>query len=158
MEADVPKEAPAWGRYTYAIDSALPGRHTLQLYGALTREDAGILAQARTGHAHLREYLARTRQLESAVCECGSGVESVKYVILHCPLWASPRGALREAAGDSWGDVSFLLGGKSRKKDPRTGLLVDGERWRPNLDIVRATITFLKSTGRFAPQGPTSDV
>jgi len=154
VEADIPKVATVWGRYTYAIDSALPGRHTLRLYGALSREDAGILAQARTGHAHVREYLARTHQIDSATCECNHGVESVKHVLLHCPLWTSQRRQLRAAAGDRWGDVSFLLGGKSRKVDPRSGNLVDGEKWRPNMSIVQATIGFLKSTGRFTAVAP----
>lgn len=152
IEADIPKITAKWGRYTYSIDSALPGRHMLHLYGALTREDAGILAQARTGHTHLRQYLARTRQIESAVCERGSGVESVKHVILQCPMWTSQRERLKKPAGDRWGNVSFLLGGKSSRKDPRSGEFIDGNKWRPNLDVVRATIAFMKSTGRFAAQ------
>ena len=139
-----------WGRYTCSLDSAAPGKHTLLLYGALSREDAGILAQARTGHTHLRDYLARTRQIASPICECKGGAESVKHVILHCPMWASPRRQLREVAGDRWGWVSFLLGGKSRRKDLNTGKLVDGDGWRPDLAVVKATIAFLKSTGRFA--------
>ncbi|KAF1817814.1 uncharacterized protein K489DRAFT_328744, partial [Dissoconium aciculare CBS 342.82] len=73
------------------LQVALPGRHTLQSYDAFTREEAGILAQARTGYTHLREYLACTHQADSATCECERGVESVNHVILHCPLWASQR-------------------------------------------------------------------
>ena len=156
VDADIPKAQAEWGKYTYSIDSALPGKHTLQLYGALTREDAGILVQARTGHTHLRDYLARTHRTDSADCECRSGIESVKHVILHCPLWAFQRRQLQKAAGDRWGDVSFLLGGKSRKYDPKTGRPVDGEKWRPNMNVVQATIVFLKSTGRFAAQAQTS--
>jgi hypothetical protein len=125
VKADIPRTPSEWGRYTYSVDSALPGRHTLLLYGALTREEAGILAQARTGHTHLREYLARTHQIESAVCDCGGGVESVEHVILQCPLWAPQRSQLKETAGDRWGDVSFLLGGKSRKIDPQSGKAID---------------------------------
>jgi ribonuclease HI len=150
VRADIPAKPSRWGRYTYSLDCAAPGKHTLQLYGALSREDAGILAQARTGHTHLRDYLARTRQIASATCECKEGVETVKHVILQCPTWSAQRQQLREVAGGRWGDVSFLLGGKSRKIDTRTGKPVDGERWRPNLVVVRATIAFLKGTGRFA--------
>ncbi|RYG45505.1 hypothetical protein EON67_10530, partial [archaeon] len=36
----VPANASRWGRYTYSLDSAAPGKHTLLLYGALSREDA----------------------------------------------------------------------------------------------------------------------
>lgn len=152
VEADVPKLSAQWGKYTYAIDKALPGRHTLRLYGPLTREDAGVLAQARTRHTHLRQYLARVHRIDSAVCECGGGVESVKHVILYCPMWAPLRGRLKKATGDRWGGVSFLLGGKSSERDPRTGRFIDGDKWRPNLDVVHKTIASMKSTGRFAAQ------
>jgi len=51
---------------------------------------------------------------------------------------------LREAAGDRWGDASYLLGGWSGRKDARTGKLVDGPResWKPDLKVVRASIRF----------------
>ncbi|GIZ44655.1 hypothetical protein CKM354_000785200 [Cercospora kikuchii] len=152
MDADRFHVQGKWGKYTYAIDSALPGKHTLQLYGPLSHEDAGILAQARTGHAHLNEYMARIRQIESPMCMCGQGGETVKHGILHCPNWTAERTRLKEVAGDRWGDVSYLLGGKSRRRDPRTGQYVDGDQWRPDLVVVRATIAFLKSTGRFSSQ------
>ena len=152
VEVDNSEPMPTWGRYTYAIDSALPGKHTLRLYGMLSREDASILAQARTGHTHLNEYRARIKQADSALCECNGGVESVKHVILHCPTWDAPRQRLREAVGDRWGDVSFLLGGKSRKSDPRTGVLIDKDNWKPDMKVVRETIAFLKSNGRFSAQ------
>jgi ribonuclease HI len=154
VEADAPETASTWGRYTYAMDSALPGKHTLQLYGPLSREDSGILAQARTGHTHLNEYRARIKQADSPLCDCNGGVESVKHVLLHCPMWTTERQHLREVAGNRWGDVSFLLGGKSRKCDPRTGESMDGDKWKPDTKVVRETIAFLKSTGRFSAQMP----
>ena len=83
----------------YTIDSALPARHTLQLYGSLSRKDAGILAQARTGYTHLNEYKARIKQADSAVCKYNSGVESVRHVILQCLLSNTEKQRLREAAG-----------------------------------------------------------
>ena len=45
------------GRYTYNLDAALPGKHTLKLYGIPPWEEVRILTQARAGHTHL-EYLA----------------------------------------------------------------------------------------------------
>lgn len=152
VKADKPEVTATWGRYTYTMDSALPGRHTLQLYESLLREEAGILAQARTGHTHLNEYRVRIKQADSAVCKCSSGVELVKHVVLQCPMWRSQRGQLKEAAGNRWGNMSFLLGGKSRKSDPRTGKPINGDKWRPNMKVVRETIAFLKSTGRFSAQ------
>jgi hypothetical protein len=37
------------GQHTWRIDKALPGKHTLGLYGALTSDQTSILIQARTG-------------------------------------------------------------------------------------------------------------
>ncbi|KAK3068131.1 hypothetical protein LTR53_014536, partial [Teratosphaeriaceae sp. CCFEE 6253] len=49
LEADRPwkctgRDREKVGRQTYDLDAALPGKHTLMLYGLLSREDAGILA------------------------------------------------------------------------------------------------------------------
>jgi hypothetical protein len=41
------------GRYTWSLDYALPGPHTLPLYKALTSKEASILVQVRTGKSHL---------------------------------------------------------------------------------------------------------
>lgn len=84
-EADTPDRTLTWGRYTHTMYGTLPGKHTLQLYGPLSRDDAGILAQARTGHTHLNEYRARIEQADSALCDCKGGVESVRQVLLFCP-------------------------------------------------------------------------
>ena len=42
------------GQYTWKMDQALPGRHTLQLYESLTSDQASILIQTRTGHCRLK--------------------------------------------------------------------------------------------------------
>jgi hypothetical protein len=46
------------GQYTWKIDQALPGKHTLHLYRSLTSDQAAILVQARTGHYRLNQYLS----------------------------------------------------------------------------------------------------
>ena len=38
------------GQYTWKMDQALPGKHTLRLYGSLDSDQAATLIQARTGH------------------------------------------------------------------------------------------------------------
>lgn len=121
VEAETPRKASKWGSYTYAIDGALPGKHTLQLYGKLMREEAGILAQARTGHTHLNDYRARIKLVESPMCDCTTASESVRHVLFQCSRWRTEREILRITAGDRWGDISYLLGGRSRRLDPRTG-------------------------------------
>ena len=74
-----------WGKYTYQLDSALPGKHTVKLYGSLSREDAGVLVQARTGHTHLNSYLARVKTADSDQYQRGPGSETVYHIILQCP-------------------------------------------------------------------------
>jgi hypothetical protein len=41
-----------------------------------------------------------------------------------------------------------------KRKDPESGKLLDGERenWNPNLTVVKATVQFLKETGRLTYQ------
>jgi hypothetical protein len=80
------------------MDQALPGKHTLRLYGALTSDQAATLIQARTGHCRLNRYLARIGSVESALCECERGEETIRHVILSCVRWAEERRELRTVA------------------------------------------------------------
>jgi ribonuclease HI len=139
-----------WGKYTQRLDGALPGKHTLKLYGALNADQASVLVQARTNHTHLRSHLARIGAERSARCECGQENETVEHVLVRCPRWTEMRTKLKEAAGNRWADLSYLLGGYSRKRELRTGEPVDGalEKWTPNLEIVKLTIQFLQQTAR----------
>jgi hypothetical protein len=138
------------GQHKWKMDRALPGKHTLQLYGSLTSDQASILIQARTGHCRLNQYLSRAGLRDDAKCGCGDDDETIKHVLLLCPRWAEERGELRAAAGDRSGDISYLLGGWGSKKNIRTGQLLDGpkEKWKPDLAVVKATVRFLEKTGR----------
>ena len=51
------------GKFSKRIDTALPGKHTKALYDQLTRREAGVLAQLRTGMARLNGYLSRIRSV-----------------------------------------------------------------------------------------------
>jgi ribonuclease HI len=137
------------GQYTWKMDQALPGKHTLRLYGALTSDQAATLIQARTRHCRLNRYLARIGLVESILRECERGEETIRHVILSCARWAEERKALWTVAKQRAGDVPFLLGGWGKKQDSQ-GQLVDGpkEKWRPDLEVVKATIRFLEQTGR----------
>ena len=142
------------GQYTWKMDQALPGKHTLQLYGSLTSDQASILIQARTGHCRLNQYLSRAGLRDDAKCGCGDNDETIKHVLLWCPRWADERRELRAVVGDRSGDISYLLGGWGSRKDIRTGQLLDGpkEKWKPDLEVVKATIRFLEKTGRLTYQ------
>ena len=139
------------GQYTWQLDQALPGKHTLALYN-ISSEEASVLIQMRTGHCRLNQSLHRLKIVDTADCQCGKGEESVQHVLLHCPRWIAARAELQAAAGDRWGDVSYLLGGWGLKKHWETGEPLDGpkEKWKPDLKVVKQTIRFLQHTGRLA--------
>jgi hypothetical protein len=63
--------------YTWKIDQALPRKHTLRLYGALTSDQAAILIQARTGRCRLNEYLSRTGIVDEGERSYGSNKETI---------------------------------------------------------------------------------
>jgi len=54
----------------------------------------------------------------------------------------------------------YLLGGWGMRKDVRTRQLLDGpkEKWKPSLEVVKATIGFLERTGRLTFQQKAGEV
>jgi hypothetical protein len=76
------------GKYTWKLDQALPGQHTLRLYGAFSSEQASILIQARTRYCRLNQYQSRIGIVEEAKCPCGTDDETVRHVLCVCLLWA----------------------------------------------------------------------
>jgi hypothetical protein len=136
----------------YPLDSALPGKHTQSLYDNRPHKEAAVLCQLRTGKSRLNDYLAKIRAVESNQCECtGNTSETVRHFLFECSRWRQHREKLREVAGDRWGDLSFFLGGRTERKKP-SGELLDGPRksWKPNIEVVNATIEFAIATGRLS--------
>ena len=136
------------------IKPYIPGKHTLRLYRSLTSDQAAILVQARTGHCRLNQYLSRIGVVDEARCSRGNDEETIRHLILSCPRWTDERKELRETVGARSGDVSYLLGGWGSRKDRRTGQLSDGpkEKWKSDIELVKATIRFLEKTGRLTYQ------
>jgi hypothetical protein len=73
------------GRYTWKIDQALLGKHTLRLYRSLTSNQTAIHIQARTGHCRLNQYLSRIGVVDKAKYSCGNNKETIRHLILSCP-------------------------------------------------------------------------
>ena len=72
------------GKYSKRIDTALPGKYTRQLYDKLSRKEAGILAQLRTGIASLNRYL---HQIAIALIDqytYRQATEIVEYFLFRC--------------------------------------------------------------------------
>jgi hypothetical protein len=88
--------------------------------------------------------------LDEAKCSYGKNEKMIRQLIISCPRWTDERRELRETVGERSRDVPYLLGGWGSRKDVRTGQLLDGprEKWKPDMEVVKATIRFLEKTGR----------
>ena len=135
------------GKFTKKLDKALPGKHTRLLYDKLSRSDASILSQLRTGMSRLNTYLVKIVAVENDKCECGA-IESIPHFLFICPRWKEERRSMRRAHKDRFGDLSFAVGGYSTYT--RNGIRLDGDlnKWKPNMEAVKATIKFARETKR----------
>jgi hypothetical protein len=133
------------GKHIKEVDSALPGRHIERIYNELTKGEAKVLSQLRTGMARVNGYLNAIGATETSQCDHCTSRETVKHFLFQCPFWKEKRDRMLRLADGRWGDISFYLGGKSSQ--------VDGEKWTPNLAAVKATIQYATSTGRLDPGG-----
>jgi ribonuclease HI len=127
------------GKFSKALDVALPGKHTRDLYDKLKRREACVLAQLRTGMARLNGFLSRIGAVESDLCPCGRARETVDHFLLRCVRWAALREDMLQCTVARRGSLSFYLGGKV-PSDPKM--------WSPDMKAVRATIKYAMATGR----------
>jgi len=99
------------------------------LYGALQkRKHVTWIAQLRTGHCHLNEYLYRFNKIETPECECGAEKETVDHFLLRCQLYDEERDMLRRKVGAEGMITSVLLGDRK---------------------IIKETVEYIEKTGRF---------
>jgi len=136
------------GAHSKRVDAALPGDHTRLLYEHLSRKEAGILAQLRTGMARLNGYLHCIEAASSDQCGCGRAKETVDHFLFRCKKWTTYRTEMLKCTDTHRSNISFYLGGKSPS---------DGKDWTPNMEAVRATIRFAMATGRLATNQPQAD-
>jgi hypothetical protein len=127
------------GKYSKAVDAALPGKHTRSLYDRLNRKEAKILAQLRTGMTRLNSYLNRIGAADSDLCVCGQASETVEHFLFRCTKWAAMREGMNQCTESRRGNLSFFLGGKSRS---------DPDRWQPDMKAVQAVIKYAIATNR----------
>ena len=133
---------PDVGKHSRDVDAALPGKHTKEIYDTLSKKEAGILAQLRTGMARVNGYLHRIGVSDTDQCDCGVAKETVKHFLFLCARWDHLRARLLQQLGTRIGDLSFCLGGRSKN------LELDPSPWKPNMNVVRATIRYAIATGR----------
>ncbi|EXL39090.1 hypothetical protein FOCG_18288 [Fusarium oxysporum f. sp. radicis-lycopersici 26381] len=131
------------GKFSKKVDAALPGKHTRLLYDGLSRREASVLAQLRTGMARLNGYLFRISIAASQQCACGQAIETVEHFLFRCKKWTAHRTEMLQCTEILRGNLSFYLGGKSPSDDAK---------WTPNMQAVHATIRFAMATGRLDTQ------
>ncbi|KAF9728623.1 hypothetical protein PMIN01_13451 [Paraphaeosphaeria minitans] len=127
------------GAYSKRIDAALPGRHTRRLYDNLSRQEATVLAQLRTGMIRLNAYLYQIRAADSRACPCGH-TETPEHFLFRCARWDTLREQMLEQSDTLRGSLSFYLGGRA-KTDP-------AKTWAPSIEAVKATIRYAIATKR----------
>ena len=132
--------SPRIGKAIKELDYALPGPHTKMIYDGLSKEDAKIIAQLRTGDAKLNMFLIRIKAVESATCACGAAPESIRHFLFSCPRWIGQRRELYTKYPGKEGNIRFFLGAKGPQ---------DNYTWKPNVGAVRATVCYVKATKRF---------
>jgi ribonuclease HI len=111
------------------IDRSLPSGKFLKLTENLSRHQASLLMQLRTGHAPLQDHLYRLRKAESPTCpNCGRERETAHHFLMQCPTFGAQRRQLVAAAGHN-----------ARHK----GKLLSKAELIPHL------FKFIASTGRF---------
>ncbi|KAF2006546.1 hypothetical protein P154DRAFT_219357 [Amniculicola lignicola CBS 123094] len=95
----------------------------------------------------LNVYLYKIGAAETAECVCGL-TESILHFLFCCRRWEEQRQQLRLQHGVRFGDLSYALGGFSSRKEG--GESIDGpiKRWKPDIEVVRATIQFAMATRR----------
>ncbi|KAJ5704454.1 hypothetical protein N7536_000143 [Penicillium majusculum] len=127
------------GRHSRRVDTTLPGKHTRQLYDRLSWKEASVLAQLRTGMARLNGYLFQINAVETDQCACGQARDALDHFLFRCRKWTAHRKEMLQCTHTHRSNMSFFLGGKPPSDD---------QKWKPNLEAVRASIRFAIATGR----------
>ncbi|KJZ68825.1 hypothetical protein HIM_11785 [Hirsutella minnesotensis 3608] len=79
------------GKWSGKNDKALPVRHNRKLYNELTKKEARVLAQLRTGKSRLNNYLHKIGAVDSDGCTCGQTTETVEHFLFRCKRWSVQR-------------------------------------------------------------------
>ncbi|PIL24746.1 hypothetical protein GSI_12632 [Ganoderma sinense ZZ0214-1] len=138
------KATKAWrdsgrGRRFLSIDPALPSSKYMKAIKSLSRRQAAVLFQLRSGHVPLNAHLHRISRAPSSTCPaCASAPETVLHYLLVCPAYANARDRYLSGLGRRSRDLSTLLG--------------TPDAWEPLLRYVGSTRRFAHTFGDVAPQ------
>lgn len=103
--------------------SLITGKHTQLLYERLSRKEAGIFAQLRTGMARLNVFLHRIGVALSDQYACGQATETVYHFLFRCRRWTAYRTEMLKCTDSYRSNISFYLGW-NRHRVTMTRLLI----------------------------------
>ena len=119
------------------------------IFGILDSEGLKLLTRLRVHLSHLKEHKYRHNFADTFnhICNCGLlEIESTTHYLLRCSFFTDQRKILLES-------ISLLRGDMSNLSDiKKIELCLYGDRLLSveiNRAVLKATIVFLKSTGRF---------
>jgi hypothetical protein len=144
------------GKYTKALDSALPEKHTRILYDQLSRIQAATLVQLRTGHNRLNTFLHRIGSTDSNLCNCTDGPETVEHFLFYCARWDHLRDEMRTAMGERFGELSHALGGKTPQPSTEDRPTESKIHWKPDMEVVKAVLRFTARSKRLDQESENS--
>jgi ribonuclease HI len=111
------------------IDRSLPSGRFLKLVEGLTRHQASLIMQLRSGHAPLHDHLHRINAVDTASCPgCGSTRETVHHFLMVCPAYNEQRQRMTAGTGRGAMWMGKLL------SDPK---------------LTKRVIRYITDTGRF---------
>ena len=64
---------------------------TSKLYQGLSKPEASVLVQLRSGKVGLADYLKKIRAVDSALCNCEQSNETVAHILGECPEYDALR-------------------------------------------------------------------
>jgi ribonuclease HI len=100
------------GRAAYELTPG-PTKQVLRIYRGLPRPLSTVIVQMRTGKIGLRYYLYQrgVPDIQDGVCHCGRATQTVRHVLLACPLFRDLRQQYltKPGGGLGGGDVKTIL-------------------------------------------------
>ena len=111
------------------VDNKLPSHSFLLVTGHLSRAQASMLMQLRTGHVPLNYFLHKINKAESLVCPaCQLADETVHHYLFDCLGFVYERHTLARTTGCNSKSIRHLLG---------------------NWHAFKAVLAYIHATGRF---------
>ena len=132
------------GQRFLSIDPKLPSAKYMAAISSLSRRQAAVIFQLRTGHVPLNSHLFRISRAPSRTCPaCRAAPETVHHFLLLCPAFAHARARYLSGMGRRSRDLAALLG--------------TPDAFRPLLMYVGATRRLAHTFGNVSPRaGPST--